>query len=152
MPKISAGLLMYRHVDHRLDVLLVHPGGPYWQRKDNGAWTFPRGEVEAGEEYLSAAIREFGEETGWQPQGPYLSLGESRARSSKTIHAWAFSGSFDPASLRSNQFEIEWPPKSGRRMQFPEIDQAGFFSISEARKKMRASESLFLDRLVEQLG
>jgi predicted NUDIX family NTP pyrophosphohydrolase len=152
MPKISAGLLMYRNVDHRLEVLLVHPGGPYWQRKDDGAWTFPRGEVEAGENYLPAAIREFSEETGWQPQGPYLSLGELRARSGKTIHAWAFSGSFDPAALRSNQFEIEWPPKSGRRMQFPEIDQAGFFSIPEARKKMRASELPFLGRLVEQLG
>jgi predicted NUDIX family NTP pyrophosphohydrolase len=152
MPKISAGLLMYRDIDPNLEVLLVHPGGPYWQRKDDGVWTFPRGEVEPGEDYLAAAIREFGEETGWQPQGPYLSLGEARLRSGKTVHGWAFRASYDPASLRSNQFEIEWPPKSGRRMQFPEIDRAGFFTVPEARKKMRSSELLFLDRLVEELG
>jgi predicted NUDIX family NTP pyrophosphohydrolase len=152
MPKISAGLLMYRDTDHDLEVLLVHPGGPYWQRKDNGVWTIPRGEVENGEDYLTAAIREFQEETGWQPQGPYLPLGEVRLRSGKAIHAWAFSGSFDPASLRSNLFEIEWPPKSGRRQQFPEIDRAGFFTMVEAPKKIRISELPFLDRLAEQLG
>jgi predicted NUDIX family NTP pyrophosphohydrolase len=152
MPKISAGLLMYRDTDHDLEVLLVHPGGPYWQRKDNGVWTIPRGEVENGEDYLTAAIREFQEETGWQPQGPYLPLGEVRLRSGKAIHAWAFCGSFDPASLRSNLFEIEWPPKSGRRQQFPEIDRAGFFTMVEAPKKIRISELPFLDRLAEQLG
>jgi predicted NUDIX family NTP pyrophosphohydrolase len=151
MPKISAGLLMYRDTDHDLEVLLVHPGGPYWQRKDNGVWTIPRGEVENGEDYLTAAIREFQEETGWQPQGPYLPLGEVRLRSGKAIHAWAFCGSFDPASLRSNLFEIEWPPKSGRRQQFPEIDRAGFFTMVEARKKIRIPELPFLDRLAEQL-
>ena len=152
MPKISAGLLMYRDTDHDLEVLLVHPGGPFWQRKDNGAWTIPRGEVENGEDYLTAAIREFKEETGWQPQGPYLSLGEVRLRSGKTVHAWAFPGSVDPASLRSNLFEIEWPPKSGRQQQFPEIDRAGFFTMAEARDKMRISELPFLDRLAEQLS
>jgi predicted NUDIX family NTP pyrophosphohydrolase len=152
MPKISAGLLMYRDTDHDLEVLLVHPGGPFWQRKDNGAWTIPRGEVENGEDYLTAAIREFKEETGWQPQGPYLSLGEVRLRSGKTVHAWAFPGSVDPASLRSNLFEIEWPPKSGRRQQFPEIDRAGFFPMAEARNKMRISELPFLDRLAEELS
>jgi len=152
MPKISAGLLMYRNIDHDLEVLLVHPGGPFWQRKDNGAWTIPRGEVENGEDYLTAAIREFKEETGWQPQGPYLSLGEVRLRSGKTVHAWAFPGSVDPASLRSNLFEIEWPPKSGRRQQFPEIDRAGFFPMAEARNKMRISELPFLDRLAEELS
>jgi predicted NUDIX family NTP pyrophosphohydrolase len=143
---------MYRDTDHDLEVLLVHPGGPYWQRKDNGVWTIPRGEVENGEDYLTAAIREFQEETGWQPQGPYLPLGEVRLRSGKAIHAWAFCGSFDPASLRSNLFEIEWPPKSGRRQQFPEIDRAGFFTMVEAPKKIRISELPFLDRLAEQLG
>jgi predicted NUDIX family NTP pyrophosphohydrolase len=152
MPKISAGLLMYRDADHDLEVLLVHPGGPYWQRKDDGVWTFPRGEVEAGEDYLAAAIREFGEETGWHPHGPFRSLGETRARSGKIIYGWAFRASCDPATLRSNQFEIEWPPKSGRRMQFAEIDRAAFFAIPVARKKMRASELPFLDRLLEQLG
>jgi predicted NUDIX family NTP pyrophosphohydrolase len=152
MPKISAGLLMYRDTDHDLEVLLVHPGGPFWQRKDNGAWTIPRGEVENGEDYLTAAIREFKEETGWQPQGPYLSLGEVRLRSGKTVHAWAFPGSVDPASLRSNLFEIEWPPKSGRQQQFPEIDRAEFFPMAEARNKMRISELPFLDRLAEELS
>jgi predicted NUDIX family NTP pyrophosphohydrolase len=147
MPKISAGLLMYRDTDHGLEVLLVHPGGPFWQRKDNGAWTIPRGEVETGEDFLAAAIREFSEETGWQPQGPYLPLGEVRPRSGKTVHAWAFRGSFDPMSLRSNLFEIEWPPKSGRLQRFPEIDRGGFFTISEANKKMLVSELPFLDRL-----
>jgi predicted NUDIX family NTP pyrophosphohydrolase len=152
MPKISAGLLMFRRIDDDLGVLLVHLGGPFWRRKDNGAWTIPRGEVEAGEDYLAAAIREFREETGWQSQGPYLPLGEARQRSGKTIHAWAFRGSFDPASLQSNRFEIEWPPKSGRRVQFPEIDRAGFFSFAEAKKKIMESELPFLNRLEEQLG
>ena len=150
MPKISAGLLMYRYTDDRLEVLLVHLGGPFWHGKD--LWTIPRGEVENGEDYLAAAIREFREETGCESQGPYLPLGEVRPRSGKTIHAWAFRGSFDPASVRSNLFEIEWPPKSGRRQQFPEIDQAGFFGMAEARNKMRISELPFLDRLAEQLG
>jgi predicted NUDIX family NTP pyrophosphohydrolase len=152
MPKISAGLLMYRDADKRLEVLLVHPGGPYWQRKDNGAWTIPRGQVELEEDHLTAAIREFTEETGWQPQGPYLPLGEVRPRSGKTIHAWAFRGSYDPRSIRSNLFEIEWPPKSGRRQQFPEIDRAGFFTIAEAQNKMIVSELPFLDRLAKQLA
>jgi predicted NUDIX family NTP pyrophosphohydrolase len=152
MPKISAGLLMYRETDDRLEVLLVHPGGPFWQRKDDGVWTIPRGEVETGEDYLAAAIREFSEETGWQPQGPYLSLGEVRQRSGKIVHAWAFRASHDPATLRSNRFEIEWPPKSGQRVQFPEIDRAGFFSIAEAKKKIRESELPFLNRLAEQPG
>jgi predicted NUDIX family NTP pyrophosphohydrolase len=152
MPKISAGLLLYRQADNRLEVLLVHLGGPYWQRKDKGAWTFPRGEVETGEDYLAAAIREFTEETGWQPQGPYLALGEVRSRSGKTIYAWAFRGFCDPSTLRSNLFEIEWPPKSGRHQQFPEIDRAGFFTVGEAQTKIIVSELPFLSRLTEQLA
>jgi predicted NUDIX family NTP pyrophosphohydrolase len=152
MPKISAGLLTYRHIEHGLEVLLVHLGGPFWRRKDDGAWTIPRGEVEAGEDYFTAAIREFREETGWQSQGPYLPLGEVRQRSGKTIHAWAFRGSFDPASLQSNQFETEWPPKSGRRVLFPEIERAGFFSFAEAKKKIMESQLPFLNRLEEQLA
>jgi predicted NUDIX family NTP pyrophosphohydrolase len=152
MPKISAGLLMYRHRDHHLEVLLVHPGGPFWRRKDYGAWTIPRGLVEVGEDHLAAAIREFSEETGWQPQGPYLPLGEVRPRSGKTIYAWAFHGSFDPTSLHSNLFEIEWPPKSGRLQQFPEIDRAGFLTLPEARNKIIASELPFLERLAAQLA
>ncbi len=151
MPKVSAGLLMYRIADEGLEVLLVHPGGPYWQRKDDGAWTIPRGQVEAGEEYLAAAIREFAEETGWRPEGPFLALGEVRQRSGKTVYAWAFPGSGDPTSIRSNLFEIEWPPHSGRRQQFPEIDRAEFFPIAEAQRKILAPELPFLARLAEQL-
>ena len=152
MPKISAGLLMYRGPGVQPEVLLVHLGGPYWQRKDNGAWTFPRGQVETEEDCMAAAIREFTEETGWQPQGPYLSLGEVRQRSGKIIRAWAFCGSFDVATLCSNLFEIEWPPKSGRNAQFPEIDRASYFSIPDAKKKIMGSEIPFLTRLEEQLG
>jgi predicted NUDIX family NTP pyrophosphohydrolase len=150
MPKISAGLLMYRIVDGQTEVLLVHPGGPYWQRKDDGAWTFPRGEIEPGEDQLSAAIREFSEETGLNPQTPFLTLGEVKLRSSKIVRAWAFQGSADPKSIRSNLFEIEWPPKSGRRQQFPEIDRAEFFTISDAGRKIRLAEKPFLDRLAEE--
>jgi predicted NUDIX family NTP pyrophosphohydrolase len=142
---------MYRDADQGLEVLLVHPGGPFWQRKDSGAWTIPRGEVEPGEDYLAAAIREFTEETGCPPAGPYLPLGEARQRSGKTVHAWAFRGTCDPSSIHSNLFEIEWPPKSGHRQQFPEIDRAGFFTIAEARNKIIASELPFLNRLTEQL-
>jgi predicted NUDIX family NTP pyrophosphohydrolase len=151
MPKISAGLLMYHIANEQVEVLLVHPGGPYWQRKDDGAWTIPRGQIEAGEEYLAAAIREFAEETGWQPKGPFLPLGETRQRSGKTVYAWGFRGSGDPAAISSNLFEIEWPPYSGRRQQFPEIDRAGFFPIAEAQRKILASELPFLARLAEQL-
>jgi predicted NUDIX family NTP pyrophosphohydrolase len=142
---------MYRDADQGLEVLLVHPGGPFWQRKDSGAWTIPRGEVEPGEDYLAAAIREFTEETGCPPAGPYLPLGEARQPSGKTVHAWAFRGTCDPSSIHSNLFEIEWPPKSGHRQQFPEIDRAGFFTIAEARNKIIASELPFLNRLTEQL-
>jgi predicted NUDIX family NTP pyrophosphohydrolase len=142
---------MYRDADQGLEVLLVHPGGPFWQRKDSGAWTIPRGEVEPGEDYLAAAIREFTEETGCPPAGPYLPLGEARQPSGKTVHAWAFRGTCDPSSIHSNLFEIEWPPKSGHRQQFPEIDRAGFFTIAEAQNKIIASELPFLNRLTEQL-
>jgi predicted NUDIX family NTP pyrophosphohydrolase len=150
MPKISAGLLMYRKADNELEVLLVHPGGPYWKRKDDGSWTFPRGEIEPEEDLLAAAAREFSEETGLHPHAPFLSLGEVKLRSGKTVHAWAFEGSIDPKSIRSNRFEIEWPPKSGRYQQFPEVDRAEFFKIAEAERKIRTAEQPFLSRLVEQ--
>jgi predicted NUDIX family NTP pyrophosphohydrolase len=152
--QVSAGLLMYRVVEgqDQLEVLLVHPGGPYWKNKDAGAWTLPRGGVEPGEELLPAAIREFTEETGLDPKGPFISLGEVRHRSGKRIHAWAFAGSCDPDSIRSNTFEIEWPPRSGRLQKFPEIDKADFFSIASARHKILAPEQPFLDRLLESLS
>src|SRR5688572_19564023 len=122
MAKISAGLIMYRTGNERLQVLLVHPGGPFWARKDAGVWTFPRGEIAEGEELLIAAIREFQEETGYTAKGPFIPLGQIKQKSGKVVHAWAFEGDCDPASLKSNAFELEWPPKSGRMCQFPEVD------------------------------
>jgi predicted NUDIX family NTP pyrophosphohydrolase len=151
--RISAGLLMYRILDGQKlpEVLLVHPGGPYWKNKDDGAWTIPRGNVEQGEDYLVAAIREFSEETGLIPEKPFISLGEIRHQSGKRVHVWAFCGSCDPASICSNTFEIEWPPKSEHRERFPEIDKAGFFTVASARQKILAAERPFLDRLMENL-
>ena len=138
MPKISAGLLMYRdRTEHQasVEVLLVHPGGPFWKNKDDGAWTIPKGEVEAGEELLAAAIREFNEETGLTPIEPFLALGQVKHKSGKVVHAWAFRDDCDPTQIKSNTFEIEWPPKSGHRQEFPEIDRADFFDLSAARAK-----------------
>jgi predicted NUDIX family NTP pyrophosphohydrolase len=151
--QISAGLLMYRILERQktLEVLLVHPGGPYWKNKDVGIWTIPRGNVEPGEELLVSAIREFSEETGLIPKEPYLSLGEIRQRSGKRVHAWAFCGSCDPALIRSNAFEIEWPPKSGRFEKFPEIDKASFFSVALAKQKILPAEQPFLDRLMQNV-
>ncbi len=138
---------MYRIAAGGPEVLLAHMGGPFWQRKDEGAWTIPRGQVEDGEDLLEAGIREFREETGFKPREPYRALGNVRNKSGKVVHAWAFEGTCDPANLRSNTFEIEWPPKSGRRKTFPEIDKAAFFSLPEARRKIIAAEQDFLSRL-----
>ena len=144
----SAGLLMFRRLrEGGFEVLLGHPGGPYWARRDAGAWTLPKGEIEPPEEPIAAACREFEEETGLAPTPPFTPLGEVRQRSGKRIHAWAFEGSFDPAALRSNTFEIEWPPRSGRREVFPEIDRVAWFGIDEARTRMNPAQCALLDRL-----
>lgn len=148
----SAGLLMYRLTPEGPQVLLAHPGGPYWARKDDGAWTLPKGEHNEGEEALAAAVREFTEETSLVPSGPYLPLGELRLKSGKRIQAWAFQGDWDPAQLRSNSFEMEWPPRSGRMQSFPEIDRAGWFSLAQARSKLIAAQVGFVDRLEQLLG
>jgi predicted NUDIX family NTP pyrophosphohydrolase len=151
MPKISAGLLMYRgRNEHRgsPEVLLAHPGGPFWKNKDDGAWMIPKGEVEEGEELLAAAIREFTEETGLTAVEPFLALGQVKHKSGKTVHAWAFQGDCDPTEIRSNTFELEWPPKSGRKQEFPEIDRAEFFDLSTARRKMLPAELPLLDRFL----
>jgi predicted NUDIX family NTP pyrophosphohydrolase len=150
MPKASAGLLMYRKRNGQLEALLVHLGGPFWKNKDRGAWFVPKGEINPGEDELVAARREFQEETGLVPAGLFLSLGSVKHKSGKTVTAWAFSGDCDPASLKSNTFEMEWPPKSGKRAQFPEIDRADFFTVERAREKMHPSEFELLTRL-EQL-
>jgi predicted NUDIX family NTP pyrophosphohydrolase len=145
--KRSAGVLLYTLSDDAPRVLLVHPGGPFWARKDAGAWSLPKGEYEPGEEPLAAAIREFAEETGMTPQGPFHALGEVRQKSGKTVAAWACAGAFDPARLVSNTVEIEWPPQSGRRLTIPEVDRAEWFTLDEARAKINPAQKAFLDRL-----
>lgn len=151
MPKASAGLLMYRKRDGRLEALLVHLGGPFWKKKDSGAWFVPKGEINLGEDELVAAQREFQEETGLVPTGEFLPLGSVKHKSGKTVTAWAFAGDCDPASLKSNTFEMEWPPKSGRRAKFPEIDRAEFFTVERATGKMHPAEFEFLTRLEKLL-
>lgn len=151
--KKSAGLLMYRRsAAGELEVLLAHPGGPYWRGKDAGAWTLPKGEYDESEEALAAARREFLEETGFEPAPPFAALGEIVQKSGKHIAAWAFAGDFDPARLRSNTFEIEWPPRSGRRQIFPEIDRVEWFSLAEARRKLNPAQCALLDRLEKAEG
>jgi predicted NUDIX family NTP pyrophosphohydrolase len=152
MPKISAGLMMYRvrtEQNNSVEILLAHPGGPYWKNKDDGAWTIPKGEITPGEDLLAAAIREFTEETGLTPAPPFVPLGEIKQKSGKIIHAWAFQGDCDPAQIRSNTFELEWPPKSGLTQEFPEIDRAKFYDLVAARQKILVSELPLLDRLAE---
>lgn len=152
--QVSAGLLMYRFEGNQnlLEVLLVHPGGPYWKRRDDGVWTIPKGNVEPGEDILAAAIREFTEETGLVPEGPFISLSEITQRSGKRVHGWAFRGTCDPGSIRSNTFEIEWPPKSGRRESFPEVDKAAFFAVAMARQKILPAEEPFVNRLEQEIA
>lgn len=151
MPKRSAGLLMYRMVGRDVAVLLVHPGGPFWARKDLGAWSIPKGEYPEGEDPLAAAQREFAEETGAHPQGELRPLGEIVQAGGKRVVAWAVEGDFDPAALVSNSFELEWPPRSGRKARFPEVDRADWFSPTVARQKILASQRVFIDRLEELL-
>jgi predicted NUDIX family NTP pyrophosphohydrolase len=149
----SAGLLMYRHPDGGvLQVLLAHPGGPFWSRKDEGAWTLPKGEYQETEEPLDAARREFAEETGFEARPPFVSLGEIAQKGGKRILAWAFAGDFDPSQLRSNSFEMEWPPRSGKRQSFPEVDRVGWFALDEARRKINAAQAGLLDRLEAALA
>ena len=152
MPKRSAGMLMYRRAGARLEVLLVHPGGPFWAKRDLGAWSLPKGEYAAGEEPLAVATREFEEETGARPSGDFLPLGESVQPGRKIVTAWAVEGDFDVGALKSNLFEMEWPPKSGRKTSFPEVDRAEWFSIEDARKKILRGQGAFLDRLLSALG
>lgn len=146
----SAGILMYKCRADGLLVLLVHPGGPYWAKRDLGSWSIPKGEYE-GEDPLTAAGREFREETGGQVQGPFLSLGEVTQSNRKTVSAWAAEGDFDPKTLKSDLCEIEWPPKSGRTQLIPEADRAEWFSLQDARVKILAGQRPFLDRLESAL-
>jgi predicted NUDIX family NTP pyrophosphohydrolase len=145
--KISAGLLMYRIRGADLEVLLVHPGGPFWQRKDEGAWTISKGEVAPGEAALEAAKREFEEETGIRAEGPFLELTPIHQKGGKIVHAWAFRGDYDPSKIKSNTFTMEWPPRSGQRCQFPEIDRAAFFGMAEAKQKINPAQVALLEEL-----
>jgi len=152
MAKMSAGLMMYRRREGEVEVFLVHPGGPFWARKDLGAWSIPKGEYGEGEEPLTAAQREFEEETGFLTRGDFLELGAVKQAGGKVVSAWAFEGDCDPGELKSNVFEMEWPPRSGRVAEFPEVDRAGWFSIAEARERILKSQAPLLDALVQRLS
>jgi len=143
----SAGLLLFRTAERGLEVLLVHPGGPFWARKDAGAWSIPKGEIDEGEEPLPAAIREAREELGVDVDGDFLPLMPVRQTGGKLVRAWAVRADLDPAGVRSNTFDLEWPPRSGRRRSFPEIDRAAWFQLDEARHKILAGQVPLLDEL-----
>jgi predicted NUDIX family NTP pyrophosphohydrolase len=146
-PKESAGLLLFRERDARLEVLLVHPGGPLWAKKDDGAWSIPKGELTAGEDPVTAARREFTEELGAAVDGEFIPLGAVKQPGGKVIHAWAVRGDFDPARLKSNAFSMEWPPRSGKQQEFPEVDRAEWFGIETGRAKILKGQAAFLDQL-----
>lgn len=152
MPKRSAGLLLYRRGQRGLQVFLVHPGGPFFAKKDRGAWTIPKGEYTEDEEPLAAALREFAEETGRAIAGPCVELGTVRQAGGKLVTAFAMEGDIDPAKLVSNTCEIEWPPRSGKRMEIPEVDRGAWFTLEEARDRILASQQRALDMLVEKIG
>jgi predicted NUDIX family NTP pyrophosphohydrolase len=152
MPKRSAGILMYRQHGAEPEVLLVHPGGPFWKNKDLGAWSIPKGEYSDPEDPLAVAKREFEEETGARPLGRFLPLGELVQPGRKIVTAFALEGEFDPAALQSNTFELEWPPRSGRTASFPEVDRAQWFSPADARRKILKGQSEFVTRLLKAIG
>jgi predicted NUDIX family NTP pyrophosphohydrolase len=152
MPKQSAGLLLYRRKNQTLEVFLVHPGGPFWAKKDLGAWSIPKGEYSGGEEPLAAARREFQEETGFAIAGDFVELGTIRQAGGKLVSAWAQEGDCDPAALISNLTQIQWPPRSGKIIEIPEVDRGAWFSLQEALDRLLQSQTTFLDRLVEKLG
>src|SRR6516164_6932331 len=152
MPRISAGLLMYRIHDGELQVLLAHPGGPFFKNKDEGAWSIPKGEVETGEDLLETAMREFEEETGITPKGPFIALTPITQKGGKIVHAWAFEGNCDPSAIVSNTFTMEWPPGTGRNMAFPEIDRIEFFDVVAAKQKIKAAQAALLEELESIVG
>jgi predicted NUDIX family NTP pyrophosphohydrolase len=152
MSRKSAGLLIFRDVSGDLEVLLAHPGGPFWANKDDGAWSIPKGEIADGEDPAAAARREFAEETGLRPNGEMISLESVRQSGGKVIHAWAMKHDWDPAGLESNKFSLEWPPKSGRRQDFPEIDRAAWFTLKQARRKILKGQAPLLNKLERKLG
>lgn len=149
MVKPSAGLILYRRKNKKLEVLLVHPGGPFWSKKDLGVWSIPKGEVDVRDNgnLLSAARREFQEETGCSAEGEFVPLSPITLKSGKVIHAWVFEGDCDATTIQSNTFSMEWPPRSGKRQDFPEVDRAGWFDIEQAKKKINQGQVGFLREL-----
>ena len=141
---------MFRRRNSNLQVFLVHPGGPFWKKKDAGVWSIPKGEYEESEGPLEAAKREFEEETGIKADGEFIALGQAKQSGGKIISAWAFEGDCSPAELRSNIFSMEWPPKSGRQQEFPEVDRADWFDLNEARRRILKGQVVFLDRLIDR--
>lgn len=152
MPRVSAGLLMYRICGGRLQVLLAHPGGPFFKNKDAGAWSIPKGEVEPDEDLLKTAQREFEEETGVVPTAPFIALSPVKQKGGKLVHAWAFAGDCDPGAIVSNTFTMEWPPKSKRQVEFPEVDRAEFFDVVTAKEKIKPAQAALIDELEQHLN
>jgi len=151
MPRKSAGILLYRFQKDGVEVFLVHPGGPFWVNKDKGSWSVPKGEYNDDEDALKAAQREFQEETGLSIQGNFIELGEVRQPSGKRVMVWALENDQDVENIRSNTFQLEWPPKSGKMQEFPEVDRGGWFSLPEARQKILKGQISFLDKLEEKI-
>ena len=151
MTRISAGLLMYRHRHGSLEVLLAHPGGPLFAKKDDGHWTIPKGEPDGEEDLLATAKREFLEETGFEPGGPFVPLKPIKQKGGKIVHAWAFEGDCDPACMKSNTFVMEWPLHSGRQAEFPEMDRVQFFPVDEAKRKIKDTQGPLIDELLALL-
>jgi len=150
--RVSGGLLMYRIYVGNVEVLLAHPGGPFFKNKDDGVWTIPKGEMEPEEDFFGAALREFREEVGVVPEGPFIALTPVKQKAGKIVHAWAFRGDCNPVECVSNMFSMEWPPHSGRQMEFPEIDYAQFFDIAAARRKINAGQLPLIDELEKILS
>jgi len=150
--KTSAGILLYRLSDDGPEVFLVHPGGPFWAKKDEGAWSVPKGLFEEGENPLDAARREFREETGYDITGNFMELTPLRQPSGKVVYVWAVEGNIDATSIKSNMFSMEWPPKSGKEQEFPEVDKGGWFTMAQAREKLLPGQRGFLDQLQDHLG
>ena len=148
----SAGILLFRRRGRKLEVLLAHPGGPFWAGKDAGAWTIPKGLIDENEDPLAAAQREFAEETGYRPEGPFLPLGEVRQKAGKVVRAWACEGDLDATRTTSNLMSLEWPPRSGKWIRIPEVDRCDWFSPTAAREKLNPAQAAFIDRLEEALG
>ncbi len=156
MPGISAGLLLYRKRDRGIEVFLIHPGGPFWEKKDQGSWSIPKGLVEQDEDLLDAAKREFHEETGFSASGPFLPLSPVKLKNGKTVYAWAAEGDCDPRAMKSNTFTTEWPPRSGRQQTFPEADRGAWYTLDDAARKITAGQAALLEefrhRIMPDMG